>query len=179
MTTKYCSIKNVTAAVTAGGVSYTTDKPPIWVSRNCLVLEYGTNFEKVGVIGEYDMTTVQLSYVSKVDASPFHIEFYVTQIADNQALASYGMDYTDGEHAPTGRLTNYGLVALDNSGDIILTSKMDQPYTVKCDGCPPGDCKGKKAAYPGYVCLDCKDAEARLNRIKAKAVQYKGMIKNG
>jgi hypothetical protein len=45
-------------------------------------------------------------------------------------------------------------------------------YSVTCDGCPPGDCKASKAKYPGYVCLDCQELEARLKRTGNKLDGY-------
>jgi hypothetical protein len=65
---------------------------------------------------------------------------------------------------------NKGLFAITDSQQLLFDYETSSQlvYEVKCDQCEPNECKGSKARYPGYVCLDCKDLESRLQNAGVK-----------
>ncbi|MBD2388847.1 hypothetical protein [Cylindrospermum sp. FACHB-282] len=66
--------------------------------------------------------------------------------------------------------TNTGIPALkisDINGTIALI-ETPTDYVINCDGCGVGECKGNKARYPGYDCLDCAKLQRQLKSMGAK-----------
>lgn len=178
---KFCDEGQNTATITFNGIDYTTNSPPLFIDYNPIYKEVrgGTGDSNTWqVIYRYTEGTVLGYFIDFVLIYRYFPEGINSNIPSNIQYSTIVKEIPFISGYNDGVFVYYDgfFKAYDNAGITILEAtgiNAGSNYKIKCDGCRPGECKGKQSKYPGYVCIDCKRIKQGLTNIRSKLNEFK------
>lgn len=174
--TLYCNEGQATASVTVDGITYKTDNPPLSIEDSTILAGYKESRWKVFI---YETSSFQLIGGTYTNSS-FGYTLYRDAIGESQPrpwairrsdtgaiiyqIESY-LGIPEEEIISQSTEQQNVIKVTDGGGSTLITFPSGIPYDINCDGCGVGECKGDKARYPGYDCLDCAKLQRQLKSI--------------
>lgn len=152
--TIYCNEGQSTASIIVNGLEYESENPPLFVEVLFGYAElkwFDDGIDERHFLYRFDPLVGQI----RQDILNGTLVFYYSEGGGEESLVA-SVPGQAGRGAAIFISNEYFLRAWDAEGDIYTHSGTQVGYTVKCDGCEPGECKGKQSKFPGYVCMDCK-----------------------
>ncbi|MBD2388440.1 hypothetical protein [Cylindrospermum sp. FACHB-282] len=185
---KYCDEGQVEAAIIIDGITYKTNNPPISVEKINRTIS-GRHAVHIAFLGYYineylphDIGIERIYLNFGYSSDGFH-EMDIMMVVDGVHKLYKTNTYKDDYNYETETMNPGGFMfvytypwydptplfeqvieASDKDGKLII-SIPGTKYEIKCDGCGEGECKGRKAGYPGYDCLDCLKMQRQLRKI--------------
>lgn len=182
----YCTEGQSEASITINGVTYKTINPPLIVETRSDAIQKTVYTVRLvnGLTYQQILPELEEGYYSALFIPLFQQN--ITQVAVDITVrgislpAPYYIMETypfkgsstpynplGAESASIGFITVAG-TKISDSTEQIASIEGYPDYTINCDGCEEGECKGNKSRYPGYDCLDCAKLQRQLKLIGRK-----------
>jgi hypothetical protein len=184
--TYYCGEGQSTASITIDDIEYTTNKPPISVEQIESVTLVGQVFRARFPYGLFEEESLPLVSVGAwglrsrylQDAIEVDIQLHINGVPAQTIYKTNSYPYTGAPpynprglvgaiiyYNTTSQTTPAKLEVKDKDSNLIISIPGTPTYTINCDGCGVGECKGNRARYPGYDCLNCAELKRKLQTI--------------
>ncbi|BAZ29947.1 hypothetical protein NIES4074_23950 [Cylindrospermum sp. NIES-4074] len=195
---KYCNEGQETASITVEGKRYLTKNPPMTIIKaNYLAtIRDAWLVERSGInsllmseriiypdIQDYSIEGISGNDViifSYVESGIKYYGVFLINRGEYSLIESFTRPAMNAQNTAQFSLVDieirlteeprFSLTALDKNQSQFASflSKNPIPYKINCDECEAGECKGRRARYPGYDCMKCKEMQTRIDNMNRR-----------